>query len=288
MPAPLPPGAPAIAPGDILPRRPAAALAWEEFHAGTAVAAPEIFFWWSATPCVVVGLTQDAGRETRPAALATDGVALLRRQSGGGAVWLGPGVLCFSAFAPIAPAVASGTRPAAAVAGAGAPGDAPAGKLSLHGAYDFLTAPVRAALAAMAARPVGLDGTSDLTFHFSAAPACKCGGTAQLRRRGTAMVHGAILIDAEPAAFARYLPQPSAAPAYRAGRAHGDFCLSLSAAAGSAITPAAAAAVIAREATARGWLAAALPADPAAAPEVAALVARKYAREGWNWRRERG
>ncbi|MCD7897570.1 MAG: hypothetical protein LUG50_13000, partial [Planctomycetaceae bacterium] len=52
----------------------------------------------------------------------------------------------------------------------------------------------------------------------------KLAGTAQLRRRTMALVHGSLLVTADVAELGRYLKQPSEEPDYRAGRGHDDFC----------------------------------------------------------------
>jgi len=266
-------------PGGIVTCDPAAALAWEEWHTGASIAdAPEIFFWQSAYPCVVVGLTQDPLRETFPENLAADGVKLFRRASGGGAVMLGTGVLCFAVFASM--------RGTACVESAQ---NYVFAEISLRESFAVLTAPVSAGVAELLARPAEIAGISDLVLPPGGKylQSRKFAGTAQLRKKNTLMVHGAILVANELALLNRYLAFPSESPAYREGRTHTDFCVTLSQAAGRTLTLETVAKAVAARALSAGWQVKAFPDRLATFPEVANLLSQKYAYVPWNWQRAR-
>ncbi|MCX7934629.1 MAG: hypothetical protein N3A66_05145 [Planctomycetota bacterium] len=247
------------------------AAAWAEAMACRGVEAHLVYVWEPAMLTAAIGLAQEVERELYTEALAADSVALLRRASGGGAVLLAPGMLCFGILAP----------PAAA------------GK-SIRDAYRILLEPLIAALRQLGLA-AGLAGISDIAAggpETSAAvaakgdlPPYKIAGCAQLRKRHAILVHGVLLLDADLALFDKYLRYPSEAPAYRAGRPHGDFCRNLSALLGRKITPPEVARLLQVETLNRGWQWTEIPA--ALAGDAEALYREKYRSEGWHWRRER-
>ncbi|MDR0866965.1 MAG: hypothetical protein LBP75_00620 [Planctomycetota bacterium] len=238
----------------------AAALAFGEARCAAGVAQTEIYFWQADAAAVAVGLAQNAAREVVAENLRADGVRLYRRQSGGGAVLLGAGILCFEILTPV-------------VAGGDAPG--------IRESFQTLLAPVGAAAAKICGQKVMMSGVSDLTVGDGAGK--KFCGTAQLRKRSAILVHGALLAAADLALLSRYLRYPSVAPDYRAGRAHGDFCVALSTVAGRQLTVGEVAAALAAEARQLNWRVAP-PMSPVAAEK---LRREKYDNEDWNWRRER-
>jgi hypothetical protein len=216
---------------------------------------------------VAIGLSQKPERELDLAAMRRDGVGLVRRQSGGGAVLLGPGVLCWEAAAPLPWLEAAG--------GAG-----------IHNAYAVLSRPIVEAL-----RRLGLEvfqaGICDLSIAGAAAePARKLAGTAQLRRKNRVLAHGSLLLDIDLSLLSRYLKPPSEQPEYRAGRGHAEFCqtaadkLGLDAAGRKALPgrlARAAAAVLAPSGW--DWLVPPNPPPPAALR----LMREKYLADAWNF-----
>jgi lipoate-protein ligase A len=204
-------GRPAAA---VAARPPAWILAWSEDLAGAGPSPPRpgLALWLPAGGLTaVIGLSQDPDRELELAAMRRDGVGLVRRQSGGGAVLLGPGVLCWEAVAPLAWLEARG-------------------EAGIRDAYAALSRPLAESLRRLGA-PVFPAGISDLSVGGGSPgkPARKLGGTAQFRKRDRVLVHGSLLLDLDPAGFSRYLKMPSEAPAYRAGRDHAEFCRTLAA-----------------------------------------------------------
>jgi lipoate-protein ligase A len=175
--------------------------------AGSGRERPLLALWRPQGLAVVLGVAQRAERELNPG-WEKNGIEVLRRQSGGGAVLLYPGVLCWEALA--------------------APGDITGvpGEGGIKSAYSFLSRPLQLALAEMGVA-LDLAGISDLAFTTPAGERFKLAGTAQLRKRENILVHGALLVAADLEKMAEVLSPPSREPDYRQGRRHRDFCLNL-------------------------------------------------------------
>ena len=148
-------------------------------------------FWESAVPVVVVGRSARIPEQVRIAACEADGVRVLRRCSGGGAVVLGPGCLNFSMVFSLA------ARPR---------------WRDVHRSVREILAPIARALSAEVA------GESDLTWRGR-----KVSGNAQRRTSGMLLHHGTLLYDFDSSLSARYLLNPLRQPAYRLGREDADF-----------------------------------------------------------------
>lgn len=268
------PASNAPAPKRVRAFQPAHALAWSETLAdGEALSAPTLALWLPEGLTVAVGLAQKPERELDVEACRRDGVGLVRRHSGGGAVLLYPGVLCWEAVAPLETLVNEDGKPA-----------------DIRQCYTLLCAPVVKGLAGLGVR-VFQAGVSDLSVLLKADGSTrKIAGTAQLRRRRNVLVHGSLLVDADISQIGRYLAFPSAQPEYRRDRSHADFCVAVSevasenaGAAGRLID--AVAASIAEAAAGSGWSVVELP--ETLAPEAEARRRDKYMRDDWNWRKTR-
>ncbi len=146
----------------------------------------------------VVGRGGDPWIETRPDALADDGVPLLRRRGGGCAVVVDPGNLICSVVLAM-PGVGGITQAFAALSGAMAD-----------------------ALAALGVPDVHQEGVSDLAHGGR-----KLGGSCIWRTRGLLYYSTTLLVDPAWDAIDRYLPHPPREPEYRRGRTHRDFLISL-------------------------------------------------------------
>jgi lipoate-protein ligase A len=153
-------------------------------------------FWESPTDCVMVGRSNDIEREVDVAACAADGVPILRRTSGGGAVVLGPGCLCYALALPLTDATrALGiTKVTADIMG------------RLRQAF------VNGGCA------VEVHGVSDLVCDGR-----KFSGNSQRWLRRSLLHHGTVLYEFDLAKVSRYLRQPSRQPDYRAARPHAEF-----------------------------------------------------------------
>ncbi len=269
--------------GNLPPERvPAHVLAWSETEmerrAGETDAEkrPVLALWRPKGLSVAIGVGQSAERDVDPEAIRRDGAALLRRASGGGAVVLCEGVLCWEAWADVE-------------ALRRAPG--PANDGGIRAAYAALSLPVMTAL-----RALGIDafhaGVCDIAANASTGggggPPRKLAGTAQLRRRRGVLVHGSLLVHADLALLPRYLPAPAVAPEYRAGREHGAFCATVRSLAPhipDTDTMRAVAAAAEDAAAALGWELRAPPEE--LPPEAEHIVRGKYLSPDWNWRKIR-
>ena len=155
-------------------------------------------FWESPNYVVVVGRSNVIEREVDVAACATDGVPILRRMSGGGAVVLGPGCLCYSLALPLPE---HQTRNITAVT------------------RDIM---LRLARAFAEWGQVEVQGVSDLVYQGR-----KFSGNSQRWLRRSLLHHGTILYDFDLAKIERYLHMPTRHPEYRGERTHGEFVMNL-------------------------------------------------------------
>ncbi len=142
-------------------------LAFEEYIF-TVFREEDVFLLWRNRPCVVVGNCQNICREVKIWALRQRGIPVLRRISGGGAVYHDPGNVNYSLM----------TRQE----GSGAD-------------YDRSLAPILAALHAMDV-PAGKRRTCDLAIGEE-----KISGSAQRMAGGRLLHHGTLLFDADLAAL---------------------------------------------------------------------------------------
>jgi lipoate-protein ligase A len=151
-------------------------------------------------PAVVIGVGQRWREAVHEEACAADGVPVLRRSSGGGAVVLGPGCLCYSLV------LDAQRRPELA---------------GVRSTHAWAIGRIARALS----RP-GLEirqaGLSDLALGER-----KVGGSAQRRRKRFVLQHGTLLYGFDLALMDRYLHHPADEPDYRSDRAHGEFCANL-------------------------------------------------------------
>lgn len=157
-------------------------------------------FWEPSRYGVVVGRSNDIGREVRQASCRADDVPIVRRASGGGAVVVGPGCLCFSLVLPI-------------------PAELP--QLGVSGVTRAVMQRLADALSSPA-EIIRVQGISDLVLGDR-----KFAGNAQRWKRRAFLHHGTILYDFDLRRIARYLETPSRQPDYRGGRGHGDFVVNL-------------------------------------------------------------
>lgn len=183
---------------------PAHALAWSEDMTERHDSGVSISLWRPAGLTLALGLSQRAETELNMQAVAVDRVAVIRRHSGGGAVLLGPGVLCWESIAD---------------------NKALADFSGLRQAYEFLTQPVRLALAELGIKAVSA-GISDLSV-INGNKRQKIAGTAQLRKKNNILVHGSLLVDIDIGIFEKYLAFPSEVPDYRDNRKHDEFCITV-------------------------------------------------------------
>jgi lipoate-protein ligase A len=170
-------------PWRLLPERelvPALNVAMDEVltdRVATGEQPPALRFWrWSA-PAVIIGRSQSVRNEVEPDAVKL-GVQVIRRLTGGGAMFLQPhGAITYSLYLP-----------EAAVAG-----------LSIRQSYEVCEAWVIRAL-----RQLGVDA-HHVPVNDIACSDGKIGGAAQARRRGVVLHHTTIAYDMDPGELARVL-----------------------------------------------------------------------------------
>ncbi|MDR3077237.1 MAG: lipoate--protein ligase family protein, partial [Planctomycetota bacterium] len=254
---------------------PALALAWSESLAASDedASSPVMGLWSPSGLAAALGLAQDPENELDLPAMRRDGVELIRRSSGGGAVLLAPGVLCWEAVAPLVWLAAEG-------------------RAGIRDAYAALNEPVVKAIGRLGAEvfPAGVSDLAAADPRPAGWPLRKVAGAAQLRRKSRVLVHGSLLVDLDPALISRYLRPPSSEPEYRAGRNHVDFCLNLADRFGLAgEARRGLSGRLAREtaslAAAAGWKI--LDWTGAPPPEAELLLREKYLCPDWNFRRLR-
>ena len=163
-------------------------------------APPWFAVWTVSRASVVVGRGVDAASEVDERFCAREGIAVVRRMSGGRSVYIGPGTLQYGYALPysLAPELES-----------------------ISGAKRFCNARTLRAL-----RQVLGDEHARIEDEISGdlvVAGRKVAGLALRRRRNGVLVHGTILCDADIAAIGRALRHPVREPAYRAGRSHEQF-----------------------------------------------------------------
>lgn len=174
---------------NISPASPAANLALDELlleQQGEALR-----FWECSQPVVVVGRGGRVEEQVRMEACEADGVDVLRRSSGGGAVVLAPGCLNYSLLF----------------------------SLERRPRWHNVRQSVREILSRMT-ESLGAEvcDPSDLAWQGK-----KVSGNSQRRTARVLLHHGTLLYDFDPALASRYLLEPNRQPEYRRGRTHAQF-----------------------------------------------------------------
>lgn len=150
---------------------------------------------------VVLPYSRQPQREVHLDRCAADGVPVVRRPSGGGAVLLAPGMVTLSALAPLT------------------------GNRSVERLFARFCGWLADGLAACGVEGLGMQGVSDLCLGDR-----KVVGTALRLLQNRVLFQASVLVDASLELIERYLPYPSRAPAYRGGRSHSQFLTTLVAA----------------------------------------------------------
>ena len=154
----------------------------------------EILRTWSPNrPAVILGRGNDPSTNVDLAACMRDRISVLRRESGGGTVLLGPGCLCYSLVMRI---------------------ESDPDLVGAAGANAFFLRKLSEAFG----REVSVAGESDLVVGKR-----KIAGHAQRRKQRSVLFHGSLLVSMDLELIAHYLPIPARRPDYREGRRHLDF-----------------------------------------------------------------
>jgi lipoate---protein ligase len=163
-----------------------ALLDWYEADGGEGI----LRFWEADEHFIVLGYSNKARTEAYLDRARQDGVPVLRRCTGGGAVLQGPGCLNYSLILPITAPVTETNRSI------------------MHRHAKAVGGEVR--------------GQSDLSLGN-----LKFSGNAQRRRRRYLLFHGSFLLNLDIERIERLLPLPSREPDYRQHRAHRDFLMNI-------------------------------------------------------------
>jgi lipoate-protein ligase A len=150
--------------------------------------------WESATPAVVLGRSGVLERDVDETACATDGVEILRRDSGGGAVLVGPGCVNYALMLSLE------RRPELR---------------DVRSSYRVILTWI---VAALDVPGLEIRGLSDLAIGDR-----KVSGNAQRRGARALLHHGTLLCGLDTQLMERYLKPPPRQPDYRRGRSHGEF-----------------------------------------------------------------
>jgi lipoate---protein ligase len=178
---------------------------WRIFQAvESGAAAVRWSIWDTHQPVVVLGRANRVDDWVDVNACRRDGVEVLRRCSGGGAVVLGPGCLNYAIGLSIV------SRPRLADVAA-----------SFRIVLECL-------IAELQVEGLMVAGLADLAIEGR-----KVSGNAQRRGRYGLLHHGTVLYDFDAKLADRYLREPPRQPAYRAGRSHRRFMGNLPLSAGA-------------------------------------------------------
>ena len=159
---------------------------------------PRVRLYEPRGTAAVLGASGKPERDLKLAALAADGVPVLRRRGGGGAVVLSPGQVVLALVTEVA---------------------------SPFGSREYaraINAWIVEALACLGVGGLEQRGISDLALRGR-----KVLGTSIYRSRRVLFYQASLLVSNEVSVFGRYLEHPHAEPDYRQGRGHEAFCTTL-------------------------------------------------------------
>lgn len=156
-----------------------------------------LMIWELQSWAVVLGYGRDEASDVDRQVCDAEGIAVVRRRSGGGTVLLGPGCLCYSLALPLQ-------------------GDEHL--RDIGSTNRWVLERVARALSRGNTQPVSVSGISDLTVGTR-----KIGGSAQRRTRDAVLWHGTLLYDFDLGRLQRCLREPDRQPQYREKRRHEDF-----------------------------------------------------------------
>jgi lipoate---protein ligase len=159
---------------------------------------PRARLYEPAGTVAVLGASGRPERDLRLGALLADGVPVLRRRGGGGAVVLTPGQVVLALVTEVASPFESREY------------------------AQTVNAWIIEALASLGVAGLEQRGISDLALGGR-----KVLGTSVYRSRLVFFYQASLLVSNDVSMFARYLLHPHAEPDYRQGRDHGTFCTTL-------------------------------------------------------------
>ncbi|HWB08524.1 MAG TPA: lipoate--protein ligase family protein [Pirellulales bacterium] len=202
--------------------------------------------WEPSSPMIVVGRSSRVETEVRESECRIRDIPILRRSSGGATIVTGPGCLMYAVVLSLE------IRPALR---------------AIDLAHRFVLETIVSALAG-AGLSVAHRGTSDLTLGDR-----KFSGNSLRIRREHLLYHGTFLYDFPLELISMCLERPPREPGYRSGRAHEAFVTNLPLP-GSEL----------RRRLTEAWQVEDIS-DDLPEKRVVELVATKYSRREWNYRR---
>ena len=168
---------------------------WQLLQAVESGARPFAWRTWEITrPAVIVGRSNVVAQLVEEAASRADGVPILRRCSGGGAVVLGPGCVNYAVALPFV------SHP------------------QLYDVAVSFSIILSTVVTGLGIAGIAIGGGTDLVMNDR-----KISGNAQRRGRHALLHHGTLLYDFDAALATRYLREPARRPVYRGMRSHAAF-----------------------------------------------------------------
>jgi lipoate-protein ligase A len=156
--------------------------------------------WEPQQRFVVLGRSCQAAREVNLQCCRADGIAVLRRSSGGGTILTGPGCLMYAVVLSL---------------------ERQPELRSIEVAHRYVLARVASGLNSLVGE-IARAGTSDLALGQQ-----KCSGNSLRCRRDHLLYHGTLMYACAPAEIGKYLWAPPREPEYRRGRSHTEFLTNL-------------------------------------------------------------
>jgi lipoate-protein ligase A len=157
---------------------------------------PAVRVWEPDRELIVLGRGGNPDRDCHVETCELDGIPIVRRTTGGGAVFLGPGILCIGLLLP-------------------------RNEIDPHGYYRPVLKALMTVLGSLGLRRVSSKGVSDLAVGNKKI----FGSTLAIRRSGVLFLASLILTDIRDRAE-KYLKLPARQPEYRANRSHREFLVS--------------------------------------------------------------
>ncbi|HYV27236.1 MAG TPA: biotin/lipoate A/B protein ligase family protein [Candidatus Eisenbacteria bacterium] len=233
---------------DVSPGRPEENLACDEALLDLCEAGESgelLRFWEPNQNFVVAGYGNRVSAEVNVEFCEENGIPILRRCTGGGAVLQGPGVLNYCLILRAE--------------------EGPCG--TIQGTNRFVMERLRTVVSDLLKKRVEVQGHTDLAIG-----GLKICGNAQRRKKSFLIFHGSFLLGLDLRMVERTLRMPSKQPEYRGNRAHRDFLLNLGISSGRL-----------KDAMCdcwnAQWVMSELPKE-----EIRRLVEGKYGRREWNFK----
>jgi lipoate---protein ligase len=201
-------------------------------------------FWEPASHFVVLGYANKFEREVNRPFCRANGIPVLRRCTGGGAVLQGPGVLNYALILRM---------------------DSCGPFRSIAATNEFIMGRHQQVLSTLIGACIEHQGHTDLAIRGK-----KFSGNAQRRQRRFLIFHGAFLLGLDIGLVEKALPLPSREPSYRAARSHAEFLLNLKLPASTL-----------KSALSEAWQAES-PLSDVPSARIERLARDKYALDEWN------